>query len=68
MQYRGTCRTVTKQQMIQAPNELPEQATVEDAMDRLYLLWKITRGMEQADRGETVSHAVAMERMREWLK
>jgi hypothetical protein len=34
---------------------LPDDATVEDAIDRLYLLYKIDRGLRQADRGELVS-------------
>ena len=59
---------VTKSEMIQALNELPEQATVEDAMDRLYLLLNIERGIEQADGHETLSQREAMDRMRTWLK
>ena len=30
--------------------------TVEDAMDRLYFLAKVARGLEAADRGDVVSH------------
>ena len=32
--------------------DLPDDAGVEDAMDRLYLLYKVERGLLQADRGE----------------
>ena len=34
---------------------LPDDATVEDAMERLYFLSKVERGLEQSD-GETISH------------
>jgi len=33
----------------------PMNATVEDAMERLYFLAKVERGLEQSD-GETMSH------------
>ena len=45
-----------KQLLREAVERLPEDATVEDAMERLYFLAKIARGMEAADRGEVVSH------------
>ena len=45
-----------KQLLREAVEHLPEDATVEDAMDRLYLLAKITRGLEAADLGDVVSH------------
>ena len=35
--------------------DLPDDATVEDAMERLYFLAKIERGRQQSD-GETISH------------
>lgn len=46
-----------KNEMIRAIADLPEDATVEDAMERLYFLAKIERGLEQSESGETVSHA-----------
>ena len=47
----------TKNEIIQAIQELPDDATLEDAMERLYVLAKIERGLAQADAGETISHA-----------
>ena len=49
--------TITKGQIVKAVSDLPEDATVEDAMERLVLLSKIEQGLEQARRGETISHA-----------
>lgn len=37
----------------------PEDATVEDAMDRLYFLAEVARGLDAADRGDVVSHPAA---------
>ena len=47
----------TKSEIIRAIEDLPDDATVEDAMERLYFLAKIERGLEQSESGETVSHA-----------
>jgi predicted transcriptional regulator len=46
-----------KSEIIRAIEDPPDDATVEDAMERLYFLAKIERGLEQAESGETVSHA-----------
>ena len=45
-----------KRKMIEVVESLPEDATVEDAIERLYFLAKIERGLEQSDAGDTVSH------------
>ena len=58
----------TKEQMIKVIQELPEDATVEDAMERLYLLYKIERGIAQAEAGQKVSQEEARRRMAQWLK
>ena len=58
----------TKEQMLKAIEDLPPDATVEDAMERLYLLQKIERGVAQADAGQKVSQEEARKRMAQWLK
>jgi hypothetical protein len=45
----------TKSDMVRVIQDLPEDATVEDAMERLYFLAKVERGLEQSE-GETISH------------
>jgi predicted transcriptional regulator len=52
-----------KQKVIEAVESLPSDATVEDAMERLYFLAKVQRGIEQAEAGETLSHEEAKERL-----
>jgi predicted transcriptional regulator len=44
-----------KESRREAVEQLPEDATFEDVMDRLYFLAKVARGLEAADRGEVVS-------------
>ena len=58
----------TKKQMIKAIQDLPADATVEDAIERLYLLYKVERGIAQADTGQKVSQEEARRRMARWLK
>lgn len=58
----------TKQQILKAIEELPENAKVEDALERLYLLYKIERGIEQADSRELITQEEARQRMAKWLK
>jgi hypothetical protein len=58
----------TKQEILKAIAELPDEAKVEDAIERLYLLYKIDKGVQQADAGELVTQDEARRRMAKWLK
>jgi predicted transcriptional regulator len=49
----------TKERVLDAVRVLPEDATVEDAMERLCFLAKIEEGLRQVEAGETVSHEEA---------
>jgi hypothetical protein len=44
-----------KNEIIRAIQELPDDATVEDAMERLYFLAKVERGLGQSE-AETIPH------------
>ena len=57
----------TKEQMIKVIQELPDDATVEDAMEGLYLLYKIQLGIADADAGKKVSQSEARRQMERWL-
>jgi hypothetical protein len=57
-----------KEKMLKAIQELPDDATVEDAMDRLYLLYKVERGIAQAGAGQKISQEEARRRMAKWLR
>jgi predicted transcriptional regulator len=52
-----------KELVIDAVRDLPDDATVEDAMDRLYFLAKVEEGLRQAEAGQTVSHEEAKQRI-----
>jgi predicted transcriptional regulator len=59
---------VTKEQMVTAIQNLPDDASVDDAVERLYLLEKIERGIAQADAGQTITHDEALKRLSTWLR
>ena len=49
--------SVTAKQLLrEAMERLPEDATVEEVMDRLYFVSEVARGLEAADRGDVVPH------------
>lgn len=46
----------TKERVLEAVQQLPADATVEQAMERLYFIAKVEEGLRQAEAGKTVSH------------
>jgi len=49
--------------VLQTVQQLPDDASIEDAMERLLVLAKIERGIAQAEHGETTPHQVVKDRM-----
>lgn len=49
--------TAMKTKVVETVQALPENATVEDAMERLLFLAKLERGLREADGGATIAHA-----------
>jgi hypothetical protein len=47
--------TITKAEILKAVEDLPEDATLEDAIERLVFLHKVQRGLQQVEAGETTS-------------
>lgn len=58
----------TKQKVIRAVQSLPENASYEDAMERLLFLSKVERGLKQADAGQTLPHEKIKQKMKRWSK
>jgi len=51
--------TSEKQNILRAVQSLPEDTSIEEAMERLFFLFKIEKGCNEADSGKTVSHIEA---------
>jgi predicted transcriptional regulator len=47
-------QATTKAKIVRAVEDLPENATIEDAIERLVFLHKIEVGLRQAQEGKTV--------------
>lgn len=58
----------TKEMLLQTFRKLPDDASIEDAMERLLFLAKVEKGIQQADSGKTLAHKRVKARMRRWLK
>jgi predicted transcriptional regulator len=56
-----------KDRVVEAIRALPDDARIEDVIDRLHLLYKIERGLGQADAGQLISQAEVRARMARWL-
>ncbi|MFP4459112.1 MAG: hypothetical protein ACLFSQ_05965 [Candidatus Zixiibacteriota bacterium] len=59
--------TAIKDKIIKTVNELPDDASIEEAMEKIYLLHKIIKGIHQANNGEVSSHDDAKKRFEKWL-
>ena len=57
-----------KEEILELIEQLPDDATIEDAIERLVILYKIQRGLEQLDNGEGIPQEEARKRIRQWLK
>ncbi|MCX7001048.1 MAG: hypothetical protein NT106_12265 [Candidatus Sumerlaeota bacterium] len=57
-----------KEKVLQAVSNMPDDASIEDAMERILFLAKIEKGILQADAGQTISHEHVKERMEKWLR
>ena len=55
--------TTAKQRVLEAVQRLPDDATFDDAIERIVFLAKIEQGLEQADAGQTVPHQEARKRL-----
>jgi predicted transcriptional regulator len=59
---------LTKEQLLQTINDLPDKFTLDDVLDRVILLDKIEQGLEQSKAGQTKSTEEAREKLNKWLK
>ncbi|MBI5745695.1 MAG: hypothetical protein HZA13_01675 [Nitrospirae bacterium] len=48
--------------------DMPENATLEDIMETLYVKQKILKGQKQLETGQFYTHDEAKEILKEWLK
>ena len=57
-----------KNEVLKTIEELPEEFSFDDVIDRLLLLDKIETGLEQSYSGQTFTTDEAKEKLSKWLK
>jgi hypothetical protein len=57
----------TKEMVLRAVRELPDDATLDEILDAILLRLKVRRGRQQIQRGETLTHEEVRERLARWL-
>lgn len=58
----------TKNQILETIQSLPDSVTTDEVIERIVLLQKIDKGLQQSNSGDTVSTKDAKLRMEKWLK
>ena len=57
-----------KQTALELINKLPAKFDVEELIERLIVIEKIDKGLEDVKQGKTASHKKAKETIKKWLK
>jgi predicted transcriptional regulator len=57
-----------KQSAIELIENLPDDSSYEDIMERLYFLQKVEAGLKDIEDGRVVSHEEVKKRLARWLK
>jgi predicted transcriptional regulator len=58
----------TKQRAVEIISRLPDEATITEIMEELYVQMKVERGLQQVEQGELVEHSQVKERLAKWLE
>ena len=57
-----------KEEILALVEGLPDDATIEDAIERLVVIYKVQHSLDQLDNGEGIPHEEAKRRIRQWLQ
>ena len=57
-----------KEEILEMLEQIPDNLTVDEALERLQLLYDVQKGLEEAERGETIPHEKAKRMIAEWLQ
>jgi predicted CopG family antitoxin len=58
--------TTVKEKILKALQEMPQDVSFSEVMERLYFLQKVEQGIKQVADGDTISHADAKARIKKW--
>ncbi len=60
-------KATTKELVRRALDNLPDDVTMPDVIERLYYLYSIQLGLEDLDAGRTIPHEEVKRQMEKWL-
>ena len=58
--------TTLKQKVIDSLEKLPQDATLDDIMERIYLIHKIEVGLKQSEQDDVISHEEVLKKIEKW--
>ncbi|MCL1464051.1 hypothetical protein [Argonema galeatum] len=58
--------TTVKDKVLKAVEEMSQDVTFEEVMERLYFLYKVEQGLKQVETGDIISHPEAKKRIKKW--
>jgi len=59
---------LTKEKVIQSIQDLPNEFSLDEIVEKLILLEKIEIGLQQVKEGKVVSQSTAKQKLNKWLK
>jgi hypothetical protein len=68
MPMASVAAATEKELVLHTIQDLPDENCIEEAMERLYLLFKVAKGIKQANAGQKLSNEAAKEQMKKWLE
>ena len=55
-----------KQKVLNSIEKLPQNASLDDIIERIYFIHKIEVGLKQVEQGDVVKHEDVIKRINEW--
>ena len=58
---------ISREKVLDALKDLPDKGALPEAIECLYILYKLQKGIEDADADRVISHEEAKKQFRQWL-
>jgi len=58
--------TSLKQKVIDSIEKLPENASLDDIIERIYFIHKIEVGLKQSEQGDVISYKDVLKKIEKW--
>ncbi|MBC8082992.1 MAG: hypothetical protein H7Z21_07250 [Hymenobacter sp.] len=59
---------ITKEKVLHSLQDMPEQFSIDELMEKLLIIEKIERGLAQVEKGEVYSTDEARQMLKQWPK